>query len=346
MDLHYSKTEKVVGLFLIGIALLLLTTVVMIGRGKDWFKKYVDYTTVFQESYGIQSNTPVKLYKTDIGKVDAVTLVGDRVEVQLAIQEEYAARITRGTRVTIESPTLIGSEYVSIVPGPVSSPAIEPGGLIPSKPRRSLSDVLAEMEVEKTARRLAAIVKNIEAVTDRLADPEGPLWTTLDHVERTTGSLSRVAGDIERGQGTVGRLLRSADMIEQIEARVVKLDEVIDPLAAAARQAPPAMSLVKENLADLRRIQARVAPAIEQVRTVLDQTDAAMESLHRILKQIEAASIHAPPAAQSARDTLERVAENMEEIEQIIEAVRQNFLIRPHLPPVPAPEPLDSGIRP
>lgn len=346
MDLHYTKAERAVGLFVIGIVAVMLAALIMIGRGKDWFKQYVVYTTFFEEGYGIQPNTAVKLYKTDIGKVETVTLVGDRVELKLAIMEEYAPRITGGTRVTIESPTLIGSEYVSIKPGSISAPPIDPGGWIPSEPRRSLSDLLAEVEVEKTARHLTKIVENLSEITRQLADPQGPLTASLSHMEKTTGSLARISENLEGGRGTAGKLLQSEVFLEMIEARLAKLDAVIDPLCAAARQAPPTLSLMQENLARLNRIQSQAEPAVAFIPTLLERINDTLGSLQKILEKIEEASIHAPEAANTARETLEQVAENMAEIEQILEAVRQNFLIRPHLPAEPPPEAIDSGIRP
>jgi phospholipid/cholesterol/gamma-HCH transport system substrate-binding protein len=346
MDLNYTHTEKAVGLFVIGILMLLLTTVVMIGRGKNWFEQYVPYVTTFQESYGIEPNTPVKLYKTDVGKVKSVNLVGERVEVRLAVQEKYAARITTGTRVTVESPTLIGSEYVSIKPGSISAPSIPPGGVIPSEARRSLEDVLRELKLEETARHLAQMIENAAAITERLEAPEGPLFSTLSHVEATAGSLARISGDLEEGKGTAGRLLQSAELLASIEARLQLVDAVLEPLAEAARQAPPTMDQVQKTLEGLRRIESRVLPAVDQVRELLVRVSALLASLEETLGHIEKASRQAPETARAARDTLHRLSQNMDDIEQIIKAVRQNFLIRPHLPPQPTPEAIDSGIRP
>ena len=93
MQLEYSRREKAVGMFIITVVALLLSTVVMIGRGQNWFKKYITYYTTFDESYNLQTNAAVKLFKTDIGKVNRITLVENRVRVTLEILEEYASRI-------------------------------------------------------------------------------------------------------------------------------------------------------------------------------------------------------------------------------------------------------------
>ena len=74
MQLKFTRMEKAVGAFVIGIVVLLLSTVIIIGRGKDWFEKYATYYTTFNEGYNFQENTPVKLFKTDIGKVKQITL--------------------------------------------------------------------------------------------------------------------------------------------------------------------------------------------------------------------------------------------------------------------------------
>ena len=72
MELKFSKTENIVGVFVIFISILLLTTIIMIGRGKDWFKKYNTYYTEFEESYNLEVNQAVKLFKADIGKITKI----------------------------------------------------------------------------------------------------------------------------------------------------------------------------------------------------------------------------------------------------------------------------------
>jgi hypothetical protein len=47
METSYTSAEKSVGLFVIGIAVLLMATVVILGRGKDWFAEEVTFYTSF-----------------------------------------------------------------------------------------------------------------------------------------------------------------------------------------------------------------------------------------------------------------------------------------------------------
>jgi len=82
----------------------------------------------------------VMLFRADIGKVKRISLGEDNVNVQLAILAKYASRIRQDAVAVVDSPTLIGSEYISIVPGAPNAPKIPAGGMIPSIEKKSISD--------------------------------------------------------------------------------------------------------------------------------------------------------------------------------------------------------------
>ncbi len=170
MEMKFTHREKVVGLFMLSIFFLLLATVFLIGRGKDWFKTYVTYYTVFNESYNLNVNAAVKLSKADIGKVKSISLLDDKVKVELAILKDYAGRIKQDSVAVVESPTFIGSEYVSIKPGSAKSPLLHAGSEIPSEAKKSIGDIMAEFQIEEAAKKL---VKTIEDIHDNNQPPPG-----------------------------------------------------------------------------------------------------------------------------------------------------------------------------
>lgn len=345
MDMTYSRTEKLVGLFVLGVFLLLLATVVVLGRGKDWFRTYIEYYTSFDESYGLEVDTPVKLFKTEIGRVKRITLVGDRVEVELIVLEEYASRLTSGSRVTVESPTLIGSEYVSIKPGPASAPPIPKGGIIPSRPRRSLTGLLAEFEVEKTAKKLVQAIQDISEITAVLKDPHGPLISTLENMGSATGDLKMITRDLRAGKGTIGSLLKTRELIDRIHGRVDQVGDILDSVDAAAGKAPGAMDLVQDNLAGLGTIRERIVERIDRIEPILTEIEETVSLMRKMLQNMEPASRDLPALTGSSRTLLENIDERMDEIDDILKAVQENFLIKPNLPQSPEAKSIDSGLR-
>ncbi|TFG45408.1 MAG: MCE family protein, partial [Candidatus Brocadiia bacterium] len=176
MELNYSRKEKIVGIFVVFICFLLLSTIIILGRGKNWFQDYNTYYTTFDESYNLKVGADVKLFKTNIGKVKAIS-VENKVTIKLAILSKYGSRIRTDTVITAESPTFVGSEYISIIPGSADAPLLAREGEIPSKAKKSISDILDEFEVEKTAKKLIRVIQDLAEFTQTLKDPEGPLFS-------------------------------------------------------------------------------------------------------------------------------------------------------------------------
>ncbi|MCX5833566.1 MAG: MlaD family protein [Deltaproteobacteria bacterium] len=252
MELKFSRIEKTVGLFMTAVVLFILVTVVLIGRGQDWFRNYVTYYTTFKEGYNLQVGAPVKLFKTDIGKVKKITLVEDKVRVELAILEEYASRIRKDTVATVESPTIIGSEYVSIRPGPVKELPIPERGEINSVDKKSLDDIMQEFEVEKTAKMLISAIQNLSDIVEELQDPGGPLFSSLRSVDQTLKDVKTIVADVEAGKGTVGGLLKSDELLEKINDAMDKIDQILANAEKGSEDVPAITRSTKRGLQETR----------------------------------------------------------------------------------------------
>jgi len=234
------------------VVLLVLVTVVLIGRGQDWFREYVTYYTTFKEGYNLQVGAPVKLFKTDIGKVKKITLVEDKVRVELAILEEYASRIRKDTLATVESPTIIGSEYVSIRPGPVKEQPIPARGEIMSVDKKSLDDIMQEFEVEKTAKMFVSAIQNLSDIVEELQDPGGPLFSSLRSVDATLKDVKAIVAGVEAGEGTVGGLLKSDELLEKINDAMDQIDQILANVERGSEDVPAITKSTKRGLQETR----------------------------------------------------------------------------------------------
>jgi phospholipid/cholesterol/gamma-HCH transport system substrate-binding protein len=315
MEVDFNKREKIVGVFIIGVTILLLTTVVIIGRGKDWFKKYIPYYTTFEESYNLQVNSPVKLLDANIGKVKKIAIVGDKVRVNLAILEEYKSRIRTNSVATVKSPTIIGTEYIYIIPGTEDAPLIQRGSEIPSKAKKSITDYLDEFQVEKTIKMVVDAVQNISKIVQTLHDPQGPLFTTFDRTNRTLANI----------KGTVGGLLKTRDLLDQIHRNLDK---------------------VENNLAILEKIENGVLENIPDIKKIVKDLTKSVEEIKIIVANIKKGSYDIPKVTQSANDGIYEIRSAVENIDKVVQSIQKNFLIKPNLPPESEPVNVDSGLRP
>jgi phospholipid/cholesterol/gamma-HCH transport system substrate-binding protein len=332
MDINFNRKEKVVGTFLILIAITVLSTLLVIGRGKDWFETHVNYFTIFDESYNLQENAAVKLYNTEIGKVKKITLFKNKVKVELTVLEDYASRIKTDSVAIVQSPAIFyGAEYISIKPGSPQAAAIPNGGEIPSEPRKSIQDILDEFGVEDTAKKLIASVQNIAEIVKRLKDPEGPLFATLDHINKTTIHAEGIARDLQAGQGSMGQFLKSSQLIDTILSELDKVDAILKNVQIASTRAPEAMTQLETSL--------------EKVRLILDEVFDSVSSIKIVLQEVEKGSPDIPRITRSAKQGLRELRETLDNADKILQSLQRNIFIRSNLPPETTGERTDAGLR-
>jgi len=317
MRISFDSRERVVGAFMAIMVILLLTIIVMIGRGKDWFEAYVTYYTVFDEAYNLSKNARVKLFKAEIGKVKSVRLEGDKVKVTLAILKDYAPRIKTDSVATVESPTLIGSEYVSIKPGTPEAPPIPENGTIPSEAKKSLADFMAEFEVEKTAKMVIKTVQGISEIVAHIRDPEGPLYSSLDSMAKALANIEAVTHEIRQGKGSVGGLVHSEGLLQKMYEELNHLDRILKNIEDATAKTPDIMDSVNKNL----------------------------NMINQILVNIEKGSQDLPVVTKTTKHGIREIRDGVEEVDKIVQSVQKSFLIRPNLPPEPKGEDIDTGLR-
>ena len=330
MEVDYNKKEKIVGTFVIGIVVIMLAMLIIIGRGKDWFKTYITYYTTFDESYNLREDAAVKLYKADIGKVKKITLAEDKVKVELVILEDYSSRIRSDSVAIVDSPTFIGSEYISIIPGSADAPLIKEGGKIPSREKKSVDDILAEFEVEKTAKMVIPAIQDVAEVAQIMRDPEGPLFASLDSFNRTLSYFEKVARDIEAGKGTIGGIIRSRELLDKILSDLDKLGEILENINKASSKTPVIMDQVQDNLAAIKKIG--------------DDVSESVSSIKRIVKQVEE-NRDIPEITHSVKNGIKEIRDSVDEIDKVVQSLQKNFLIKSKLPPEEEPENIDAGLR-
>lgn len=346
MEVDFSRKERIVGLFVIGVAVILMATIITIGRGKDWFKTYLIYYTTFNEGYNLQTNADVKLFNAAIGKVKKITLVGNKVNVRMAVLEEFAGRMREDTVAVVESPTFIGSEYIAILPGSTNAPLVPPGGEIQSEEKRSVADLLDEFQVEKTVKMVVTAAQDLSELAQILRQREGPLFRIMDNAERISANMEGITTDIQSGQGTLGALLKSKELIDAIMFNVAKIESILTSLDQAVAKVPETVDLAREDLQVVQEMRVGISEAVQRVNNILSGVEANIDKLGVIMNNAEEGSHDIPHITRSARHGIQEIRDGVENIDQVVQSLQQNVLIRSNLPPEPVGQNTDAGLRP
>jgi phospholipid/cholesterol/gamma-HCH transport system substrate-binding protein len=317
MRLQYSKVEKITGAFVLLTLFVVLFTVAMVGRGKNWFRKHVTYYTTFQEGYNLISGSRVKLFGTDIGKVTDVVLTADnKVRIEIKVLAAYASRIRTDSVAVVESPTFIGSEYIAILPGG-KGVLIEPQSEIPTREKKKFADYLEEYELEKKLNQIGDIIADLSKITSQLRESEGPLIGTMTNIQSVTRTL-------KAGEGTLGKMIQSDELYQKLKNELENLDDVLTSLSNSGsnfEQISGNIKKMSQNLESATRNAPEMAGNLEEI----------LDRMLRISVLLEEAMTDVPEISRQAR-------EGMREVNRLLDAVQKNFLIAPNLPPPPRPE--------
>jgi phospholipid/cholesterol/gamma-HCH transport system substrate-binding protein len=304
MRLQYTTMERMTGAFILLTLLVFLFTVAVVGRGKNWFRKHVVFYTTFDEGYNLVSGSRVKLLGTDIGSVVEVGLSeSNQARVKIRVLADYAPRIRTNSVATVESPTVIGSEYINIIPGTKNAPPIPPEGEIPTKEKKKLMEYLEEYEVGEK----------------------------LENIGKILEDLAQITGTVAAGKGSLGRLVKSDELYRQIH------DEMDDIARFVATLQETADSLVVAG-ANIEEGSKNLAKATREAPEMVDKVQELVDRLLRVSALMEKAMVEVPEISAQAR-------ESMREVNLILESVKENFLIRPNVPPPPKSESHSLEIR-
>ena len=332
MNTPYTRKEKIVGSFLIIIMIVLVTTLLVIGRGKDWFQKYVTYFTIFDESYNLLDDASVKLYNAEIGKVKNIALFEDKVKVELRILEDYRYRIKTDSVAIVQKPAfLYGTEYIAIQPGSDDASVIPEGGEILSEHRKSIEDVLNEVGIQDTIQNIINAFKDMGDIIKRLKDPEGALASAVYNLRNTITHAESITRDIEEGKGSAGQLLKSAELMQTILFEFEKIGDILAHIEDTSEKTPETMDQIQDSL--------------NKVKKILDDAFKSVSSIKKTLTEVEAASHEIPGVAQSARQGIQEMRDTLENADKIIQSLQKNMLIISNLPPEPTGEKTDAGLR-
>jgi phospholipid/cholesterol/gamma-HCH transport system substrate-binding protein len=352
MHFRIKHFDRYVGLFVIIALILIVITLLSVGKEQRWFEKRHRYTVVFNKVPGLKAGTPVTISGMEVGTVQSLRLnPQNKVQLTLEVSKTYSDYIRRDSQATIAS-ALIGGKTVDITVGSPGEPLLPEGGNIASLEPKELSDILKDVDVKTPLKKLDDALENVKSITQKLNDPQGELFTLLKNVEFVTAQL-------KNGQGNIGGILQDKEMHRGLSAAI----EAIRRSAANIEETTQNISQVSR---DLPKIVSQVDQSVKEVPKILDEVKKATSDLPKIMGDLQQAAGQAPgitkdvkgitedvkeitgnvkQAAPEIPDFLATTHESVEDADRLIQGLQNHWLLRGSMPKVPKNTPLEISQR-
>lgn len=329
----------------------------LVYRAVPWARSHdVRFHALLERSYGLRDGSPVRMRGVIVGRVTSARLLasgGERgkVRVDFFVRESldgerladlFSESGAAAATLTPEGSLLLGGQSaLAIEPGAVGPPVADGSRPILAVVAPEDLETLAKdtlREIRTTAASISGLADGIAARDSQgrtLAERISSLAAGLeeltgrpahDGVAPQAGSLASVVASLDEfaksirdpRQGTVGRLVSSAELHEKLVARLERADEVlagaqraIDALAADARRLLDAATKIAEH-AD----RTGIASAVTGDDASGAQLSATIDAARRTLAHLEAVSSRLPAVAEDASRAIEggrRVVGNAED---------------------------------
>lgn len=267
--------EKRVGLFFaLGLAILLVV-IEMVGR-EGLFRRGYHLRARFDRVTGLRVGDPVRLAGVDVGSVSSLETVAPKVEVRLRIHRGTVIR--KDATATIKQTSLLGGTHVDISFGSLTAPPLQDGEEIRTAEVGDLGNIVGQISeaagqlsqiLAENREGLKGTVASLRTVAARLEKGEGTLGKLLTDdalfrdLKTAAANIASLTSRIEKGEGALGKLMQDDGLYANLKNTAANLDRITTKVERGEGTIGKLVNddtlytELKRTLADLREVAER-----------------------------------------------------------------------------------------
>lgn len=279
-------TEAKVGLFVLAALVLLGYMSLRVGKftflaSPNTFAAKAKFTSVS----GLAENGRVEIAGVEVGRISAIHLADGQALVTLMLRPDLNLREDATARVRTKG--MLGEKYIELELGSVSAPQLPPGGLI-SKTESPVEFDQLLAKVPALLDDFRPILEDVRAVTGTLQkvigtqEGENSLKEMIANFTAASQTLNRVAKGMERGEGTLGKLLKDDGLYRDVQGVVREVRGAVHNLTAFSEKLTKGEGTIAK-LANDKGLYEQAQQAITRLNRVAAKIDQAEGTLGKLV---------------------------------------------------------------
>jgi phospholipid/cholesterol/gamma-HCH transport system substrate-binding protein len=334
----FRYTNETVGLFVLISLLVFVAGLIYSGQVRKWFNPGEKLKVVLPDEglFGLAKGSAVEILGTKAGEVtDIVINPDEKIHANVRIDSEMAVFVRSDSKASIRKTFgIAGDAYLEITRGK-GAPLDWEFAVLTVESDRKTSDTLAELIEELRAKVLPvvddahkAILLLMAVATDLQDDEKG--------VQQLLANLNSIADKIDRGEGSLGRLLTEDKLVRDLESLVARMGPLFDDLDKTI-----------QNISEFSTEFDTETGDIPKITNSLKKT---MASLDLVMKDLSQTTPRLPKIVENVGDTADTVPvlvlqlqQVMVELERLIQQLQSHWLLGGGSR---QPSPTDSRISP
>jgi phospholipid/cholesterol/gamma-HCH transport system substrate-binding protein len=306
-----------VGLLAIATIAILIIFILSVTGDIGLFKKTVKMTTRLSAADGLKKGDEVRLAGKLIGKVDEVGFTGvpatpndKTIVITMRLDSsEVGDRIRSDSKAVLAQQGFLGDRVIDILPGTTAGTQLGEGAEIPSADQAGLAQIFGG--ANDILVQFNTVGKQLQEVMDNINKGEGTVGKLLHddtiyvNLNRTVLEGQALIKRIQEGEGTIGRLINDPALYNDVRSTVTDLKAMTADLQSGKGSAG---KLLKDEqlYAQLNETIAKANKAVDKLDGIVADLQAGKGTAGKLLKD-EALHDELKATVASVRSVTERL---------------------------------------
>jgi phospholipid/cholesterol/gamma-HCH transport system substrate-binding protein len=227
-----------VGLTVIFASVTLAVLIFVMSGTGGWLTHKITLRSYFDNAGGLREGAPVRLAGVDIGNVTAVRIVGGKpmtpVEVIMKVNTKYSFNLRKDSVTLMSTAGVLGETYVDIDSTSAKGPEATEGDTLAARDQPQIEDVVRASQ--GTLQNMDALLKRVDRIVAFIESGQGSIGKVIyspalyDQLNATVLEFKGLMDDIQHGKGSIGPLLTSDEAYKKAIAAIDKLNVIVDEL--------------------------------------------------------------------------------------------------------------------
>ncbi len=325
-DRHASITVGLLFLVTVG---LFVAAAIGAGRLEEWFTPSQTIKILLPQRglFGLSKGADVEILGTPAGEVQDIVIDPDQsIHAVATIRSDMKPFVSRDSDAFIRKRFgVAGSAFLDITRG-FGEPMDWDYAVIVAKTERAPTESVGELVEAIRAEVLPLIGEARTAIRTFSGVGDGLIAMQVD-LRKFVASLSSLAGRIDRGEGSVGRLMASDELARQLEGVLAETNDLLASLA-------PTVAALESTALDMAGMMQAVNAQTEDVPKLTSQTLAVLGGLEEVLQDLRNTTPKLPRITKNLADATDalpilliQTQETAVELEALLRQLRSNWLI-------------------
>jgi phospholipid/cholesterol/gamma-HCH transport system substrate-binding protein len=303
-----NKRAVIVGIFVFIGLIFFLAGILIVGNLRETFNRKMELVSLFDDISGLQPGNNIWFSGVKIGTVNSLNFHGkSQVEVSMNVATKARQYIRKDAKVKISNDGLIGNKILVIYGGTDAFAQVQEGDTLEVEKTFTSEDMINT--AQENNKNILAITNDVKAITKKLA----------------------------AGEGSIGKMLEDSLMYTNINATIVSLQkasakaqQMLNSLADFSSNLNKKGTLANELTTDTVVFKS-VKASVLQLQQMADTATAFITNIKQVSSNPNTAigvMMHDEKSGARLKETIKNLESSSKKLDDDLEAVQHNFLLR------------------